>query len=231
MKLRPRSLKRHRHVQGDSFPLVDAMEAHLRTGIAIFNAGGYHAAHDAWEDHWLELESGTADERFLHGLIQFTAAVHHGLNGNWAGLKGLAESGAGYLKGLPATYRGVDVVSVRTYLQALAADPEHIERTPIPRLRFEGAILRLTDLEFDAIAIAADVLTEEFDAYDEALVADAVRYAREAVGRDDQNQFVPLVMDFVTDPENRAIAYQRLVEHVERRRDRESDVDGLFQSE
>ncbi|MFB6301121.1 MAG: DUF309 domain-containing protein, partial [Halobacteriales archaeon] len=52
------------------------MDAHLRAGIAIYNAGGYHAAHDAWEDHWLDLESGTDDERFLHGLIQFTAAVH-----------------------------------------------------------------------------------------------------------------------------------------------------------
>ena len=207
------------------------MDAHLRAGIAIFNAGGYHAAHDAWEDHWLNLESGTDDERFLHGLIQFTAAVYHGMNGNWAGLTGLAESGSEYLEGLPDVYRGVDVDSIRTYLQALAADPEHIERTTIPRLRFEGALLRLTDLEFDAIAIAAAVLAEEFDEFEADVVADAVRYAWEAVDRDDQNQFVPLVMDFVTDPENRAIAYQRLVEHVERRRGKESDVDGLFQSE
>ncbi|NIS31883.1 MAG: DUF309 domain-containing protein, partial [Actinobacteria bacterium] len=59
------------------------MDAHLRAGIAIYNAGGYHAAHDAWEDHWLELEAGTDDERFLHGLIQFTAAVHHAQGANW----------------------------------------------------------------------------------------------------------------------------------------------------
>ena len=26
------------------------MDAHLRAGVAIYNAGHYHAAHDAWED-------------------------------------------------------------------------------------------------------------------------------------------------------------------------------------
>jgi len=51
----------------------------LRAGIAIHNAGHYHAAHDAWEDEWLELDDGS-DERLLHGLIQFTAAIHHARN-------------------------------------------------------------------------------------------------------------------------------------------------------
>jgi hypothetical protein len=88
------------------------MEAHLRAGVAIYNAGGYHAAHDAWEDRWLDLEAGTDDERFLHGLIQFTAAVHHGRHGNWAGLQGLAESGAGYLEGLAADAPIVDRAAV-----------------------------------------------------------------------------------------------------------------------
>lgn len=207
------------------------MEAHLRAGIAIFNAGGYHPAHDAWEDHWLELESGTDDERFLHGLIQFTAAIHHGHHANWAGLRGLGDSGAGYLEGLPETYRGVDIGMVRNLLRRLASDPETLERIGVPKLRYEGSVLRLEDLEFDAIAVAAQVLAEEEMDVDEAVIDDALRYARSAIEADDHNQFVPLVVDLVTDEGNREIIYRRLLEHVERRRARESDVDGLFQSE
>jgi len=67
------------------------MEAHLRAGIAVFNGGGYHTAHDCWEARWLDLESGTDDERFLHGLIQYTAAVHHASERNWGGATGLAD--------------------------------------------------------------------------------------------------------------------------------------------
>lgn len=207
------------------------MEAHLRAGIAIFNAGGYHPAHDAWEDHWLELESGTDDERFLHGLIQFTAAIHHGHHANWTGLQGLADSGAGYLEGLPETYRGVHVGTVRNLLRRLASDPETLERIGVPKLRYEGSALRLADLDFDAIAVAAQVLAEEEMDVDEAVIDDALRYARSAIEADEHNQFVPLVVDLVTDEGNREIIYRRLLEHVERRRARESDVDGLFQSE
>ena len=71
------------------------MREHLRAGIAVYNAGEYHAAHDAWEDYWLDLERGTDDERLLHGLIQFTAAVHHAEERNWEGAVGLAESATG----------------------------------------------------------------------------------------------------------------------------------------
>jgi predicted metal-dependent hydrolase len=73
------------------------MESHLRAGVAVYNAGQYHAAHDAWEDHWLDLEQGTDDEQFLHGLIQFTAAVHHARTRNWSGATGLASSARDYL--------------------------------------------------------------------------------------------------------------------------------------
>ncbi|MFC7131744.1 MULTISPECIES: DUF309 domain-containing protein [Salinibaculum] len=204
------------------------MDAHLRAGIAVYNAGGYHAAHDAWEDHWLDLESGTDDERFLHGLIQFTAAVFHARNGNWSGATGLATSAREYLAGLDDDYRGVDVAAVRSYLGDLAADPECIERRPPLALAHEGDRLALTDLDFESTAVAADVLAEEHG-YDEAVVADAVEYARADL--DDgktESPFVTFLFDFVRDPESRGIVAQRLAEHVERRRSREEDVEGLF---
>ena len=205
------------------------MDAHLRAGVAIYNAGGYHAAHDAWEDHWLALESGTDDERFLHGLIQFTAAVHHGGRGNWEGVRGLAESAGGYLEGLPSTYRGVDLEPVRTYLEALAEDPEHVERVEPPSLRVDGEAPWPHELDFPAATVAAEVLAEERTEYDESVVEDAVAYARDAVESGEDGRFVALVMDFVGDANRRGLVYERLVQHVERRRARESDVEGLFE--
>ncbi|MFB6173480.1 MAG: DUF309 domain-containing protein [Halobacteriales archaeon] len=203
------------------------MDAHLRAGIAIYNAGGRHAAHDAWEDRWLDLEDGP-DERFLHGLIQFTAAVYHGYEGNWAGLRGLAESGRGYLGDLPAEYRGVNVGEVRGYLGALAADPEHVERVAPPALCYEGRTLGLGDLDFAATAVAAEVLAEEVEGYDPGVIEDAVRYAESAVEAGESNAFVGLVTDFVAEAGDRDLIYTRLRQHVQRRRGEERDVEGLF---
>ena len=204
------------------------MDAHLRAGIAIYNAGGYHAAHDAWEAHWLDLESGTDDERFLHGLIQFTAAVFHAHNGNWSGATGLADSARGYLDGLGDTYRGVDVAGVRSYLGALVADPELIERRPPLALTLDGTRILPTDLDFESTAIAADVLAEEHG-YDEAVIADAIDYARaDLADGKSESPFVTFLFDFVRDDEHRGIIAQRLGQRVQRRRSREADVEGLF---
>ncbi|MHB9287007.1 DUF309 domain-containing protein [Halobacteriales archaeon Cl-PHB] len=205
------------------------MEAHLRAGVAIYNAGRYHAAHDAWEDHWLDLESGTADERFLHGLIQFTAAVHHARNGNWSGATGLADSGGGYLEGLDADYRGVNVGAVRDYLATMAADPEVIERGRPLGLTHEGVTIRPADLDLEATTVAAEVLAEE-DGYEEAVLEAAGEYAAaDLADEQTSSPFVSLLFDFVREPENRSIVFQRLSEHVDRRRSRESDVEGLFE--
>jgi hypothetical protein len=201
------------------------MEAHLRAGVAIYNAGNYHAAHDAWEDHWLDLDSGTDDERFLHGLIQFTAAVHHADGGNRSGARGLAESALAYLAGLPADYRGVDLGAVRDALAALEADPT-LSGDP-PPLRYGGEALALADLDFPATCVAARVLAAEAG-YDEDAVEAAVGYAREEVESTGGGTFTALLFDLVRDADRRDLVAQRLVEHVRRRRHREDDVSGLF---
>ncbi len=205
------------------------MDAHLRAGVAIYNAGGYHAAHDAWEDHWLDLESGTADERFLHGLIQFTAAVYHATEGTDSGATGLAGSAQGYLADLPPDYHGVNVGEVREFLSALETDPTLLADRDPPPLRHDGQRPVPETLELEATCVAAVVLAEEAG-YDEATVADATTYARaDAASETTGSPFLPLVFDFVRDPEHRDIVFQRLSEHVGRRRNREDDVSGLFE--
>jgi len=201
----------------------------LRAGIAVFNEGAYHEAHDAWEDHWLGLDRGSDDERFLHGLIQFTAAIHHARGRNWLGVTGLARSGRDYLHALPGDYRGVNVDTVRASLARLERDPELLERRPPPRLTHEGVALTYDDLEFPAATVVAAVFADEEPGYDEGVVERATRYARADL--DDgaaTSPFVSLLLDFALDPDRRPVAHRRLSEHVQRRDARETDVEGLF---
>jgi predicted metal-dependent hydrolase len=204
------------------------MEAHLRAGVAIYNDGGYHAAHDAWEDHWLDLETGSDDEQFLHGLIQFTAAVHHARDGNWSGATGLAESGREYLRAVSASYREVNVGDVRRYLTALEADPERIERAAPLALTHRGEVLAPSDLGFEATAVAAAVLAEA-NGYEEEPIERAAAYGgADLTTERTASPFVTLLFDFVREPADREIVYQRLSEHVDLRSQQENDVEGLF---
>ncbi|WP_247006116.1 DUF309 domain-containing protein [Halorientalis litorea] len=204
------------------------MESSLRAGLAVYNAGDYHEAHDAWEDHWLDLPEGTDDERFLHGLIQFTAAVHHAHERQWGGATGLADSAREYLDGLGPTHRGVALAPVREFLTALAADPELVERRHPPTLTHGGEPPTLSTLDFPAAAVAAAVYAEA-GPYDEAVLEQAIEYARADLDAGEEtSDFVTFVLDFARDAEHRGIVLQRLGEHVDRRARRDADVDGLF---
>jgi predicted metal-dependent hydrolase len=202
------------------------MDAHLRAGIAVYNAGRYHAAHDAWEDYWLDLPDGD-DERFLHGLIQFTAVVHHATGENWSGAQGLAESAGEYLAGLPDGYRGVNLDTVRPFLARVAEDPESVDWDAPPKLTHEGETVGYDDLDFEATAVAAEVLAEA-DGYDEAVVTDAIEYARRELDERGEGRFVGQLFSFVQEADNRGFVYAHLDNHVERERQKDDDVAGLF---
>jgi hypothetical protein len=206
-----------------------AFEDRLRAGVALYTAGRYRAAHDPWEAAWHEAAGD--DDPFLHGLVQFTAAIHHGLGGNREGAVGLARSAQGYLADLPSDYRGVDLDAVRGFLPELERDPQ-AAREP-PELRLEGRRLTLSDLEFPAARHAAAAVAEDLDGYDEELVERAGEYAVADLeaGRA-TTPFVALLLDFVDPGEtSRALVYARLERHVEKRDAEESDVDGLFDLE
>ena len=206
-----------------------AFEERLRAGVALYTAGRYRAAHDPWEAAWHEAAGD--DDPFLHGLVQFTAAIHHGLGGNREGAVGLARSAQGYLDGLPSDYRGVDLDTVRGFLPELERDPQ-AAREP-PELRYEGRRLALSDLEFPAARHAAAAVAEDLDDYDEAVVERAGEYAVADLeaGRA-TTPFVALLLDFVDPGEtSRGLVYARLEQHVRKRDAEASDVDGLFDPE
>ncbi|PSQ38762.1 DUF309 domain-containing protein [Halobacteriales archaeon SW_5_70_135] len=226
------------------------MRHRLRAGAAVYNVGHRHAAHDLWEDRWLDLRerlveagddppataeaatpvddppvpSTAADERLLHGLIQFTAAAHHRAEGNADGARDLGESAGVYLGALPDEYRDCALAPVRKWLDALADDADAAPRPP--PLRHEGTVVTLVDLDAESALLAAPVVAET-TGYDPEPVAAAAEYARETVRADETSRFVALVVDFVTG-DRRGVVYRRLSDHVDRRRRRDRDVDGLF---
>lgn len=231
------------------------MDEPLRVGIAVFNAGDHRVAHEAWEEPWLALDDGTPEERLLHGLIQYTAAIHHARQGNWSGARGLAASAAEYLADLDADARGVNVDAVRDSLRRMAEDPEVTERRRPLALRYAGDALTPTDLSFANVATAATLLAAEYDTFEESVVADAVRYAQDELDRDtggteggtepsrggpssdDRSPrpqrrdpgFVGMLFDFAADRDRRSLVYDRLRAHVDRRRSTERDAAGLFE--
>lgn len=204
------------------------METYLKAGIAIYNAGEFHAAHDAWEDHWLNLEKDTSDERFLHGLIQFTAAIYHGTTRNWEGLHGLATSALEYLESHPDTYRKVALKPIRVYLEKLANDPEHIERQSPPLIRYDGSPITLEDLDIESSFIVAAILAEEYEQFDLAVIEKAIVNAQTAIQENTTSKHIALLNDFVTQPDHRQLIYERLSSLISRQTQRDQDVAGLF---
>jgi predicted metal-dependent hydrolase len=45
-------------------------------GIDLYNAGEFHASHDAWEERWMG-EVGPKEKLFLQAMIQSAVAFHH----------------------------------------------------------------------------------------------------------------------------------------------------------
>jgi predicted metal-dependent hydrolase len=45
-------------------------------GIDLYNAGEFHAAHDAWEARWVD-DCGPREKLFLQAMIQSAVVFHH----------------------------------------------------------------------------------------------------------------------------------------------------------
>jgi hypothetical protein len=200
----------------------------LRAGVALYNTGWFHAAHDPWEEVWLRVrETAPEDAALLQGLIQTTAAVHHASANNPEGAEGLAGSAAGYLADLPADYRGVNLDAVRAFLPELEADPTGTGGDP-PTLRVDGRALTLPDLEFPAASAAAPALAAA-NGLEAAVVERAVSYARADLADSPTSPFVDAILAFVAGSgAPRRVAHDRLRRRVHERDAKERDVSGLF---
>lgn len=53
-----------------------AYPAEYLAGLDLYNAGEFHAAHDAWEERWRD-DCGPREKLFLQALIQSAVVFHH----------------------------------------------------------------------------------------------------------------------------------------------------------
>jgi len=117
-------------------PPVNVPE-NLRRGVALFNAGEFWEAHEAWEDIW---QADSSEERiFWQGLIQVAAAFHHLGNRNWNGMRTLLRRAEEKLVKFLPTREGVDVErllrEVRPWREELERErPELPGGLAVPRL-------------------------------------------------------------------------------------------------
>lgn len=192
----------------------------LRAGIALYNTGHYLAAHEPLEELWLEAPAGERDD-CVQGLIQATAAVYKSRVGNETGAVGLAESAIEYVTACGE----LDVDSLATWLDRLVGEPDLGKRERPPTLEIDDETVTVDDLRFPAAAIAATALAETRGHDD---VEAAIAYARRdfKAGKP-SNPLVTLTLDYLRDVS--PIAKRRLEEHAQRRRQRDADVDGLFE--
>jgi uncharacterized protein len=124
--------------------LGDGDEQRFLRGVACFNRGDFFAAHEAWEEIWMEV---TGDTRpFYQGLIQVAVCLHHFGNGNTRGARKLFHSSHRYLQPFRPCYRGIDLDRLLGELRRccetiLAGDqpPAHAVLDPdhVPRIDLE----------------------------------------------------------------------------------------------
>lgn len=90
----------------DDFSAEDA-ERSLNEGIALFNDGAYHAAHEAFERCWLANEAGDAD--FFKGLVQASICLLHLADGKLEGARKLHTGHRRLLAAYMPEHMGLDV--------------------------------------------------------------------------------------------------------------------------
>ncbi len=204
------------------------IEIYLKTGIAIYNSGEYHAAHGAWEMYWLKLEKGSEEKLFLQGLIQFTAIIYHCINKNWEGANGLSESSLRYLKDLPDSYKGVDIILIKDYIKNLKEDINSFSEHKIPYISYEGAKMELEDLGVKAAFIAAMVISEEIETYDSEVIEEAIYHIEQHIEGKERGKIEKLIVVFVKNSELRDLAYSQIKNRVEMIRNNEEVIEKLF---
>jgi uncharacterized protein len=92
-------------------------DARYLEGIHLFNAGEFFAAHEIWEELWLDCEN--PDRRFYQGLIHAAVAVYHWNRGNSRGATRLVQSCRRYLAMYPIPYRGLNAPPFCDRLESL----------------------------------------------------------------------------------------------------------------
>jgi hypothetical protein len=115
-------------------------------GIDLFNAREFHAAHDVWEERWLD-DADPQEKLFLQALIQTAVVFHHvelGRVGAARSMYGRAEEKFGQLD--QPLFMSLDLTGFRTEVrealdwlfQGEAADVRIPDPFAAPKIRLES---------------------------------------------------------------------------------------------
>ncbi len=119
-------------------------------GVAFYNAGAYHEAHDCFEDEWYNYGNGTAESAFLHGMVQVAAGAYKHFDfENDDGMRSLFGTALQYLRGVENDFYGVDLLDVRTVITNAQATPERLHGWQI---ELDGESPVATDADYDYVA-------------------------------------------------------------------------------
>lgn len=117
----------------------------IERGRALFNAGRYFEAHEAWEEVWLE--ERTEARTFLQGLIQIAAAFHKAfVQGQPGGCVRLLEAGLSKLEGdSPSVFAMKEFVErVQGSLEAARrwqrGEVAGLDSSSVPRLELQRSV-------------------------------------------------------------------------------------------
>jgi predicted metal-dependent hydrolase len=121
-------------------------------GIDLYNAGEFHAAHDAWEDRWMG-EVGPDEKLFLQAMIQSAVAFHHlDIGRPGAARQMYVRAKEKFARLGRQTFMSLDLDDYQAQLDSAlswllsASDPRELQQPPItpPKIR----LLAIVD-EFD----------------------------------------------------------------------------------
>jgi uncharacterized protein len=99
---------------------LDWSSGELADGLRLYRAGEFFAAHESWELVWLR--TPPPEKAFLQGLIQVTAAFHHGKRGNPQGTRLLLQAALMRLDSLPDNFGGICVAPLRDDIRSRLGD-------------------------------------------------------------------------------------------------------------
>lgn len=119
---RPRPKGSADELGGDPTAGVTTVIEAFDRAVELFDARRFFAAHELFEFIW---NRSPDDERaFWKGLTQLAAGLCHLQRGNPRGARALLLRSSALLEGYPSPFRGVDVLTLCTRGQRLAAEIE-----------------------------------------------------------------------------------------------------------
>lgn len=100
-----------------SFLIISSALKDILAAISLFNNGDYFAAHDFFEELWVEADK--IDRLFFQGLIQVSVGSYHLINGNRKGSLSQFKKGTRKLKNYLPDYLNVDVQTLLLELKPI----------------------------------------------------------------------------------------------------------------